>query len=105
MSAKSYRYRKSEKSRRLTNWSPVFMPWLMNSNECDLTIRSSATPHDEEANMRQFIETVRKGSAVGNPKLDQWGDWRIKLRRQVAGRRVQVVVAVKADHFVIVTAI
>jgi hypothetical protein len=56
-------------------------------------------------NMRQVLETVRKGCAVGTPELDQWGDWRLKLRRKVAGRRVQVVVAVKPDHFVAVTAI
>jgi hypothetical protein len=56
-------------------------------------------------NMRQVLETVRKGCPVGTPTLDQWGDWRIKLRRKVAGRRVQVVVALKADHFVAVTAI
>jgi hypothetical protein len=55
--------------------------------------------------MRQVLETVRKGCAAGAPTLDQWGDWRIKLRRTVAGRKVQVVVAVKADHFVLVTAI
>ncbi|MGH6735014.1 MAG: DUF4258 domain-containing protein [Methyloceanibacter sp.] len=53
--------------------------------------------------MRHVLETVRKGCPVGNPAIDQWGDWRIKLRRKVAGRRVQVVVAVKADHFVAVT--
>lgn len=68
-------------------------------------------PHFQERlkerglNMRQVIETVRKGCAVGTPKLDEWGDWRIKLRRVVAGRRVQVVVAVKSDHFVVVTVI
>jgi hypothetical protein len=56
-------------------------------------------------NMRQVLETVRKGCPVGVPKLDQWGDWRLKLRRKVAGRRVQVVVALKVDHFVAVTAI
>ena len=55
-------------------------------------------------NMRQVLETVTNGCPVGNPTLDQWGDWRIKLRRKVAGRRVQVVVAVKGDHFVAVTA-
>jgi uncharacterized protein DUF4258 len=58
-----------------------------------------------QLNMRQVLETVRKGCPVGTPKLDEWGDWRIKLRRKVAGRRVQVVVALKADHFVAVTAI
>jgi hypothetical protein len=60
--------------------------------------------NERRLNMRQVLETVKKGCAVGNPKLDQWGDWRIKLRRKVAGRRVQVVVAVKGNHFVAITA-
>lgn len=66
-------------------------------------------PHFQERlaernlNMRHVLETVGKGLPTGNPKLDDWGDWRVKLRRKVAGRRVQVVVAVKSDHFVAVT--
>jgi hypothetical protein len=56
-------------------------------------------------NMRQVLETVRMGCATGAPTLDPWGDWRIKLRRAVGGRKVQVVVAVKNDHFVLVTVI
>jgi hypothetical protein len=60
---------------------------------------------ERELNMRQVLETVRKGCPVGVPTLDQWEDWRIKLRRRVAGRRVQVVVALKEDHFVAVTVI
>ncbi|MGH6847287.1 MAG: DUF4258 domain-containing protein [Methylocella sp.] len=56
-------------------------------------------------NMRHVLETVRKGNATEPPTIDQYGEWRIKLRRKVAGRRVQVVVAVKEDHFVVVTAI
>jgi hypothetical protein len=55
--------------------------------------------------MRHVLETVKKGDPVGAPSLDQWGDWRLKLKRKVAGRRVQVVVAMKSDHFVYVTAI
>ena len=68
-------------------------------------------PHFQEQllardlNMRQILETVRKECPVGVPKLDQWGDWRLKLRRKVAGRRVQVVIALKMDHFVAVTVI
>jgi hypothetical protein len=58
---------------------------------------------ERKLNMRQVLETVKKGCAVGDPILDQWGDWRIKLRRKVAGRRVQVVLAVKTDHCVAVT--
>ena len=56
-------------------------------------------------NMRQVLETVREGEPIGKPTLDPYGDWRIKLKRIVAGRRVQVVVAVKADHIVLVTPI
>ena len=55
--------------------------------------------------MRQIIETVKHGVCVSGPTLDEWGDWRIKLRRMVAGRRVQVVIAVKKSHFDIITAI
>lgn len=55
--------------------------------------------------MRQILETVRKGECVSGPTKDQWGDWRLKLRRCVAGQRVQVVVAVKDRHFVVVTVI
>lgn len=55
--------------------------------------------------MRQILEVARKGEAVSGPTLDEWGDWRIKLRRKVAGRRVQIVTAVKADLFIVVTVI
>lgn len=58
---------------------------------------------ERHVNMRQVLETLKKGNPVGEPTLDQWGDWRLKLKRVVAGRRVQVVVAVKADHCVCVT--
>lgn len=56
-------------------------------------------------NMRHILETVREGEATGRPTLDPYGDWRIKIRHIVAGKTVQVVVAVKNDHIVLVTAI
>ena len=55
--------------------------------------------------MRQVLEVLRKGIGVDGPTLDEYGDFRIKLRRKVAGRRIQVVVAVKETHFVAVTVI
>src|SRR5579884_250259 len=45
--------------------------------------------------MRDILETVRKGEGSSGPTLDQYGDWRIRMRRFVAGHRVQVVVAVR----------
>ena len=68
-------------------------------------------PHFQERlssrtlSMRHVLEAIREGSIVDGPKLDEWGDWRIKVSRLVAGRRVQVVVAYKGDHFVVVTVI
>jgi putative transcriptional regulator len=50
----------------------------------------------------QMLTTIEKGAAVGDPQLDARGDWRITLQRLAAGRKVQVTVAVKEDHFVVV---
>jgi hypothetical protein len=55
--------------------------------------------------IRQVLETLRHGSLVDGPKKDNWGDWRVKMQRRVAGRRVQVVVAVKPDILDLVTVI
>jgi hypothetical protein len=55
--------------------------------------------------MRLILETVRKGEGVSGPRRDPYGDWRIKMRRYVAGRRVQVVVAVREHDFSVVTVI
>jgi hypothetical protein len=50
----------------------------------------------------QMLTTIEDGSAIGNPVLDQHGDWRISLSRLAAGRKTHVTVALKADHFVVV---
>lgn len=55
--------------------------------------------------MRQVMEVAKKGEGVSGPTLDDWGDWRIKLKRLVAGRRVQIVTAIREDNFVVVTVI
>ena len=55
--------------------------------------------------MRQVLTVLRQGSAISGPALDDHGDWRIKLKKKAAGRRVQVFVAVKEDHLVVVTTI
>ena len=60
---------------------------------------------ERKVSMRQVLDTLRNGCVVDGPKLDQWGDWRVKMQRRVAGRRVQVVVAVKDDLLDVVTVI
>jgi hypothetical protein len=55
--------------------------------------------------MRHALEVLRNGRAISGPTLDDYGDWRIKMTRKVAGRKVQVVVAVTEKNIVVVTVI
>lgn len=55
--------------------------------------------------MRHVLESIRTGDIVHGPSMDKWGDCRVKLCRYVAGRRVQVVLAVKEKHIVVITVI
>ena len=54
---------------------------------------------------RQIFDVLRSGKGIDGPKLDQFGDWRIKLKRFTAGRAVQVVVVVKKDCLIVITVI
>lgn len=54
--------------------------------------------------MRQVLETLKSGDGVSK-RRDEYGDWRVKLRRKVASRRVQVVVAIKGNRLSGVTVI
>ena len=60
---------------------------------------------ERKLSMRHVLESIRTGDIVHGPLKDQWGDYRVKLCRYVAGRRVQVVLAVKENHMVIITVI
>ena len=53
--------------------------------------------------MRQILEVLRNGKVNGRPELDQYGEYRVRMVRKVAGTRVIVVVAVCADHLVCIT--
>jgi hypothetical protein len=55
--------------------------------------------------MREVLEVLKKGEGVKGPDLDEFGDYRIKLRRCVCGKRTQVVVAVRDNDFSVITVI
>lgn len=55
--------------------------------------------------MRQVLDVLRRGNPVSGPTQDKYGDWRLKLKKRSAGRRVQVVVAIKEDHLDVITVI
>lgn len=53
--------------------------------------------------MRQVIQTLSEGSINQGPTLDEFGDWRCRVKKRVAGRLVRVVVAIQSGELLIVT--
>lgn len=49
--------------------------------------------------MRQVIETLKGGSINQGPELDEYGEWRCRIKRRVAGRLVRVVVAIRDERW------
>jgi hypothetical protein len=47
--------------------------------------------------MRQVLETIKEGTVDQGPTLDEYSEWRCRVRRRVAGRLVRVVVALSSD--------
>lgn len=45
--------------------------------------------------MRQALDTLRNGKIVSGPTLDEYGEWRVTLRKRSAGRPTRVAVAIK----------
>lgn len=53
--------------------------------------------------MRDVLEVLNKGEGIQGPNLDQYGDWRIKMRRCVCGKRTQLIVAVRDNDITVIT--
>jgi hypothetical protein len=49
--------------------------------------------------MRQMLETIKNGTVNQGPRRDEYGDWRCRMKRRVAGRLVHVVVAIHDMSF------
>ncbi len=60
---------------------------------------------ERDITMRQVLSTLRKGEIIDGPKKDVHGDVRVKMRRYVAGRTIQVVVALNVRKCTVVTVI
>jgi hypothetical protein len=43
---------------------------------------------------RQVMETIGSGSVNQGPLMDEYNEWRCRLRKRTAGRLVRVVVAI-----------
>lgn len=44
--------------------------------------------------MRQVLETIKEGVVNQGPTMDEYGEWRCRVKRRVAGRSVRVAVAI-----------
>lgn len=49
--------------------------------------------------MRQVMETIKEGVVNQGPTRDEYGEWRCRVKRRVAGRLVRVVVAISGQRF------
>ena len=47
--------------------------------------------------MRQVLETIKEGVVNQGPRLDEYSEWRCRIKRRVAGQLVRVVVAISSD--------
>jgi hypothetical protein len=58
-----------------------------------------------EIGMRLVIEALKGGSINQGPVKDEYGDWRCRVRRKVAGRLIRVIVAiVDENHLELISA-
>jgi Domain of unknown function (DUF4258) len=69
--------------------------------EFDPHLRESMLERD--ISMRQVMTTVREGSINQGPTMDEYGEWRCRLRKRTAGRLVRVVVAIQPGGLLFVT--
>jgi hypothetical protein len=47
--------------------------------------------------MRQVLETIKQGVVNQGPALDEYAEWRCRVKRRVAGQLVRVVVALSSE--------
>ena len=58
-----------------------------------------------EFSMRQVLETLKGGSINQGPNKDEYGDWRCRVKRRVAGKLVRVVVAINDESLLILVSV
>lgn len=54
-----------------------------------------ARMEERDVTVRQALDTLRNGRIVSGPTLDEYGEWRVTLRKRSAGRLTRVAVAIK----------
>jgi hypothetical protein len=56
-----------------------------------------------DISMKQVLVTAEEGTINQGPTLDEYNEWRCRLKKRVAGRLVRVVVAIQAGGLLLIT--
>ncbi len=56
-----------------------------------------------DISMQQVLLTAEEGTVNQGPTLDEYSEWRCRLKKRVAGRLVRVVVAIQAHSLLLIT--
>jgi hypothetical protein len=73
--------------------------------------RFSLEPHAREGmllrsiTMRQVMTALQDGAINQGPQLDDYNDWRCRLRKRTSGRLVRVVVAIHEMNFLYIVSV
>lgn len=60
---------------------------------------------ERDITMRQVLSALQKGEITDGPKRDSHNDFRVKMKRYVASREIQMVVALNVRKCTVVTVI
>lgn len=82
---------------RLAKENKFGMGPVFETEEGDLMIDFELKMLERGFTMRQVLETIKEGVVNQGPTRDEYGEWRCRVKRRVAGHLVRVVVAVSSD--------
>ncbi len=71
----------------------------------DLSDHARERMKERDVSQRQIMEVLQKGDKEKEPVKDEHGAWRLKLKRRVAGRTTQVIVAIYENKLIVITVI
>ena len=75
------------------------------SHGIELSTHARKRMKERDVSQRQIMEVLQKGHIEKEPKKDEHGSWRFKLKRKVAGRTTQIITAIYENKLVIITVI
>ena len=77
--------------------------WAKTSEKVLLVKHAEERQDERRISSREIFEVLRKGKISEEPYQDSYGDWRIRMHHVVAGRRIDIAVAVKKDKLAVIT--